>query len=70
MEVGKDLGKNSKLQNRIKLHRINESHVLLRADNPKFVSSNITPATTGANEANPAKRPFIFGCELSGNLTY
>jgi Peptidase family M28 len=42
---GKDLGKNSKPQKPAKSHRINGPLGLVRAHNPKVVSSNLTPAT-------------------------
>jgi len=42
---GKDLGKKSIGQKRIKSHRINGPRVFVRAHNPKVVSSNLTPAT-------------------------
>jgi hypothetical protein len=39
------------------------SLVARRAHNPKVVSSNLTPATMGAYEANPLSALLIYGYE-------
>jgi len=41
--------------------------IILTAHNPKVVSSNLTPATTGAYEGNPLSALLIYGYELSRN---
>ncbi len=67
MSLGKIWERTPNSKNRIKSHRINGPHVLLRAHNPKVVSSNLTPATMGACEENPLSALLIYGYELSRN---
>jgi hypothetical protein len=43
---------------------------LVRAHNPKVVSSNLTPATMGAYKANPLSALLIYGYELSRNNSF
>src|SRR5258708_31366256 len=45
ISLGKTWERTPNSKNRIKSHRINGPSVLLRAHNPKVVSSNLTPAT-------------------------
>ena len=40
------------------------------AHNPKVVSSNLTPATMGAQEENPLSALLIYGYELSRNNSF
>ncbi|MHB8499902.1 MAG: hypothetical protein ACYDHE_03045, partial [Candidatus Acidiferrales bacterium] len=47
--------------------RSKDGLVFYPAHNPKVVSSNLTPATMGAYEANPLSALLIGGYELSRN---
>ncbi len=62
------------LQNRRKSRSIYgagwSSLVARRAHNPKVVSSNLTPATMGAYEANPLSALLIYSYELSGKNSF
>jgi hypothetical protein len=48
-----------------KLLRSKDGLVFYPANNPKVVSSNLTPATMGAYEENPLSALLIYPCERS-----
>jgi len=55
--LGKIWERTPNSKNRFKSHRINGPHVLLRAHNPKVVSSNLTPATNSQLILNGLEAP-------------
>jgi hypothetical protein len=50
--------------------RSKDESPFLTAHNPKVVSSNLTPATMGAYEANPLSALLIYSYELSLNNSF